>query len=214
MISRAELEAEIGWRVWWERFRNYLLLTGAAADWPGNLPSDGVQSSKNGVMISVLSLVVAILAVFFGPLIAQANVQRQIRATARETWMREFRQHAAELLKNHGSMPSDAARAFEFRVAMRLSYNALRLLVAERAPQYDGFISHLDDMMRYQGDFGDQFTAAAADILQRERAAIMEDPRVWREIWISLGFGAAGWRPWTRLRAWLRRDPPRFPDLP
>ena len=37
------------------------------------------------MMIAVLSLVVAILAVFFGPLIMRANVQRQIRATARET---------------------------------------------------------------------------------------------------------------------------------
>ena len=49
-------------------------------------------------MISVLSLVVAILAVV-GPLVARANTQRQIRAAARETWMREFRQHAAEMLR-------------------------------------------------------------------------------------------------------------------
>jgi hypothetical protein len=50
-------------------------------------------------MISVLSLVVAIPAVFVGPLVARANTQRQIRAAARETWMREFRQHAAEMLR-------------------------------------------------------------------------------------------------------------------
>ena len=50
-------------------------------------------------MISVLSLVVAILAVS-APLVARANTQRQIRAAARETWMREF-----------GSMPRRCSEA-------------------------------------------------------------------------------------------------------
>jgi hypothetical protein len=49
-------------------------------------------------MISVLSLVVAILAVFFGPLIARANVQRQLQVAAREAWMREFREQVAAML--------------------------------------------------------------------------------------------------------------------
>lgn len=139
---------------------------------------------KEHAMISVLALVVAILAVFFGPLVARWNVQRQIRATAREAWMRDFRQHAAELLKNHGLRPGDGAREFEIRVAMRFSYSALRLLIAEKTPQYDEFISHLDDMMKYQsGDSEkEKFAAASADVLRRERAAIMGDHAVWRKL--------------------------------
>jgi hypothetical protein len=140
-------------------------------------------------MISVLSLVVAILAVFFGPLVARSNVQRQIRAAAREAWMRDFRQHAAEMLKNHGLRPGDGAREFEVRVAMRFSYSALRLLIAEKAPQYDQFIPHLDDMMKYQsGDSEkERFAVASADVLRCERAAIMGDHRAWRRIYIRLG---------------------------
>lgn len=139
-------------------------------------------------MISVLSLVVAILAVLFGPLVARSNAQRQIRATARGDWMRDFRQHAAELLRNHGLRPGDGTREFEVRVAMRFSYSALRLLIAEKAPQYDEFISNLDDMMKYQsGDSEkEKFAAASADILRRERAAIMEDHGVWRKTYSKL----------------------------
>jgi hypothetical protein len=50
--------------------------------------------------------------------------------------------------------------------------------------------------MSDQGSHG-EFTAAAVDILRRERAAIMGDQGVWREIWINLGF--------------TRRDPTDLP---
>jgi hypothetical protein len=46
-------------------------------------------------MIAVLSLVVAVLAVFVGPFVAWTNVQRQIAVTAREKWMRELRDYVA-----------------------------------------------------------------------------------------------------------------------
>ena len=49
-------------------------------------------------MISVLSLVVAILAVFFGPLVGRANIQRQLQVTSREAWMRDFREQVAQFL--------------------------------------------------------------------------------------------------------------------
>ena len=49
-------------------------------------------------MIPILSLAATILAVFFGPLIARANVQRQLQAAAREAWMREFREQVVALL--------------------------------------------------------------------------------------------------------------------
>jgi hypothetical protein len=44
--------------------------------------------------LSVLSLVMAILAV----LVARSNVQRQIQVTAREAWMHEFREQVATAL--------------------------------------------------------------------------------------------------------------------
>jgi hypothetical protein len=107
-ISREEIKTEIRWRVWWERFRNYLLLIGAVAAViaavegampTGSLPSSGgAQSPSGGSVIPVLALVVAILAVFFGPLVARANTQRQIRVTTREAWMREFREQVATIM--------------------------------------------------------------------------------------------------------------------
>jgi hypothetical protein len=52
--------------------------------------------SGTPLIISILSLVVAILAVF----VARSNVQRQIQVTAREAWIREFREQVATLLAN------------------------------------------------------------------------------------------------------------------
>jgi hypothetical protein len=65
---------------------------------------------------------------------------------------------------------------------MRFSYSALRLLIAEKSPQYDAFISDLDDMMKYQsGDAEEEkFAAAAAGILRSERAAITRDHWGWK----------------------------------
>jgi hypothetical protein len=57
-----------------------------------------------GSMISVLSLVVAILAVFVGPSVAWAVARRQLAVTARESWMREFREQVAVLLASEISL--------------------------------------------------------------------------------------------------------------
>jgi hypothetical protein len=48
----------------------------------------------SATLISVLSLVVAGLAVF----VARTNVQRQLQVTARETWMRELREQSTIFL--------------------------------------------------------------------------------------------------------------------
>jgi hypothetical protein len=50
------------------------------------------------MIISVLSLVVAILAVLFGPLMAWTVALRQITVAARAAWLREFREKVAALL--------------------------------------------------------------------------------------------------------------------
>jgi hypothetical protein len=115
--------------------------------------------------------------------------------------MREFRQHAAEILRNHGLHPSEADEARDIFLARRLSYHAMRLLIAERAPLYDAFVPHLEAMWKSSDreaelNFPKEFTTAAADILQRERTAIVEDPGVWREVWNSLGLDAVAWRSW------------------
>jgi hypothetical protein len=52
-------------------------------------------------MIAVLSLAVAILAVFAGPLVAWAVARQQIVVAARETWMRDLREKVAAFLSAH-----------------------------------------------------------------------------------------------------------------
>jgi hypothetical protein len=56
------------------------------------------STTETPIIIPILALVVAILAVFFGPIIGRANVQRQIRVATREAWIREFREQVARLL--------------------------------------------------------------------------------------------------------------------
>jgi hypothetical protein len=178
-------------------------------------------------MISVLSLVVAALAVFFGPVVAWANVQRQIQVAAREAWMREFREQVAAFRDSFEAFvlakPDEEAKSPEARLQldkehreMRHHYMVLRLLIAEKGQRYQDFIqkmgptfsvTQIDQMIARVGEL----ISAAADILQRERAAIETDPGAWRTVRTDLGLEAAPWRPWSQLMAWLRRGPPRFP---
>jgi hypothetical protein len=124
-------------------------------------------------MIMGMSLLVAILAVIAGPLVSWLVARQQIAVAEREAWMREFRQQTAELLKNCGLRPDEPRQGFEFWLARRLSGGVLRMLIAERAPQYDDFLLHLDALIADDGDHAvrDHFAAAAADILRRERVA-------------------------------------------
>lgn len=68
-------------------------------------------------MVTVLSLVIAILAVFFGPIVAWEVARQQIAATARETWMRDLREKVAVFLSAHqaylvhNTQPASAIRA-------------------------------------------------------------------------------------------------------
>jgi hypothetical protein len=231
MISREEIKAVILWRVWWERFGYYLLLIGAGAAViaavEGALPtstSSGVQSPSGGSMIPVLALVVAILAVFFGPLVARANTHRQIRVTTRENWMREFREQVAQFLAVIASVKTvgpalGAAERSELGRTLQTSVQTVALLIAEKGQHAEvmGIMNRLaPEAMRPRDetdltDFADLMTEvsiAAANVLRRERSAIAEDPGVWREVWISLGLDAVAWP------AWLRRPTHGGPDLP
>jgi hypothetical protein len=180
-------------------------------------------------MISVLSLVVAILAVFFGPLVARANVQRQIRATAREAWMREFREKVAMFLIQSLAMrghqkardlpitdPAGKA-AHESLLALEQCFYVIHLLIQERGIQHQKFLPPLSNLHNKalsgepRASEAAVLQSVAGIILQRERSAI-EVPGRWRS-WLRHRLGAVKqWRPWSQLRAWLRRDPPRFPN--
>jgi hypothetical protein len=178
--------------------------------------------------ISVLSLVVAIVAVFVGPFVARANVQRQIQVAVREAWMREFREQVAGFLSSFAAYrekalwlanPDIAWRAedrlkankerLEANDAMRRHFHAIRLLIAEKGPQYAAFIPTIRQLLQAPADQvtdrAEELTSAAAQILQHERAAIDVDPW-WRAV---AAFGVVGW--WSQIRAWLSRDPPKWP---
>jgi hypothetical protein len=168
-------------------------------------------------MISVLSLVVAILAVFFGPLVARANTQRQIRATAREAWIREFREQAATLMAAKAAPgffdPSDQSRGrrrgAEVIDMQNSAFFALRILIAEKGTKYEAFAEPLRRFLESKSIGkpveevsgraplleGEEFVSAAADILQRERAAT----------------GVEGAPLWARLKTWATGRP-HFPN--
>jgi hypothetical protein len=172
-------------------------------------------------MISVLSLVVAILAVFFGPLIARANVQRQIAVAVREAWMREFRGQVALFLARMQALARHARtrrvddresdeRLAELNDELLPVYHTIRLLIQERGAQHVEFLQALDGFLDAAGSIGDQLSlevarsnqrrliAATADILLHERRTIDTDPGVWRVLW-------------TSLRPWARNLPPDLP---
>jgi hypothetical protein len=164
--------------------------------WLGGDPDQAADGAWLGVsgddMISVLSLVVAILAVIVGPLVAWTVAQRQIAVTAREAWMREFREHTAALLDIHNSLflqrrstplteddgvlgaERAAKRRAEIIQSMGRPYLTIRLSLAERGSEHDGFVQTLETFMKTRGsrDIAPGFTQAATDVLLRDRAEI------------------------------------------
>ena len=167
-------------------------------------------------MISVLSLVVAILAVFFGPLVGRANIQRQLQVTSREAWMRDFRELVAQFLtsvmRRARAEAGTSAETKELRSAT-LSFFVTKLLLAEKgAPQYDDFEQLMNRLLRATaGRAAGEPTApefnevgeAAGLLLRRERAMIGAAEPV--NVGAQLG-------AWSQFVAWCRRPPPKFPD--
>ena len=60
-------------------------------------------ASGTPLILSILSLVVSLVVGIGAVLMARANLQRQIQVTAREAWMREFREQVAALLSAYAS---------------------------------------------------------------------------------------------------------------
>jgi hypothetical protein len=122
-----------------------------------------------------------------------------------------------ELKKHLLDTPERRLAESKIRDAMTSSYNTIRLLLAEKGQQHEAFGGAMDRFMVPPEAAAalwhrQVFTAAAANILRRERAAIEAPGMMERTLRSRLG--AVGGQPWSRLWAWLRRDPPRFPDLP
>jgi hypothetical protein len=95
-----------------------------------------------------------------------------------------------------------SARLAAINDAMAPAYHTLRLLIAEKAPQYEAYSLLADSLFTGANTEPgaapriDQLSDAAIEVLQRERAAAAEDPGVWREVWTSLGLGLVAW-PWS-----------------
>jgi hypothetical protein len=155
-------------------------------------------------MISFLSLVVAILAVFFGPLVAWAVARQQIAVAARETWMHEFRENVAAFLSGYAAFrehikshttgdPEKERRLAEIGDATNPPYHVIGLLIAEKGPQYAAFGQTVDALNTAPVDKAvdrqRELIAAAEDILRHERAAIATDPGLFLTLWGVLRFG-------------------------
>lgn len=156
-------------------------------------------------MITFLSLIVAILAVFFGPLVAWAVARQQIAVTARETWMRDLRDKVAAFLSAHQAYllhiashttgdPVKEKRLADIHDAESPPFYAIRLLIAEKGPEYISLVQVMDRLVRatteQTGPCRDELMTTAEDILRRERAAIAADPGVWGALLTALRLGA------------------------
>lgn len=82
-------------------------------------------------MISVLSLVVAILAVFFGPLVTWEVAQQQLRGAVREAWMWDFREKVSEYLTGYGAY-RDNARQLQTEIRAAEDLKSVAALSDER----------------------------------------------------------------------------------
>jgi hypothetical protein len=155
-------------------------------------------------MATFISLTVALIAVFFGPAVAWAIARQQIAVTAREAWMREFREKVAVFLSSNAefrahvlrdttSDPENQKCLAGIKDVMTPCYHVIRLLVAEKG----GHPTFLQTMLRLveepheaTASLTRQFATEAEEILQCEREAITTEPSVWRGLRTSLGLDA------------------------
>jgi hypothetical protein len=161
------------------------------------------------MVISILSLLVAVLAVFFGPLVAWTVARQQITVAARETWLRTFREQVAALISAYDAFlvhvmppnghttgdPEKEKRLRELHDAQRVPFHTIRLLIAETGQHHD-FISSLSSLLTAPSNQvssrRDAVFQAAEDILCRERAAIVADPGVLRALLTTLKLRLVG----------------------
>lgn len=93
-------------------------------------------------MLPILTLIVAALAVFFGPMVIWSVAREQIAATSRASWMREFREQVSILMSTRSAFTrfmvgftsgneKDEVRREEILTRIDQSFFTLRLLAAE-----------------------------------------------------------------------------------
>jgi hypothetical protein len=160
-------------------------------------------------MIPVLSLVVAMLAVFFGPLVAWTVARQQIAVNAREMWLRELREQVALFMAHQNAIrfycqnPAEARgleeekRASERLDALFVPYSAISLLLAEKgllaSQEYQTFIGKLNRSMTWKDAeesyrYLQEIINTAARFMTHQRAALASGPGIWRAIRVSLGW--------------------------
>jgi hypothetical protein len=169
-------------------------------------------------MIPVLSLVVAILAVLFGPLVARANLRQQLARTAQETWLREFREQVAlflaaqDALRQHRRDSTTTepekreAQIAEINDRRRPAYHTIRLLLAQQglltddvgAHRHPYFLAVLDRLIQSEDGGVGPLASAAEVVMRAEWLSISTAPTLWNSLRDDLGLGA----PWSRLVSW------------
>ena len=153
-------------------------------------------------MISVLSLVVAILAVFFGPLVTWEVTRQQIRGAVREAWMRDFREKVSEYLTGYGAYRDNAGllreeirraelafkswgesavearrRLANLYAAMARPHNAILLLIAEQGNEYVAFIEFIERVKNISEESASEAAAASVSEFTEAAVAILQRER-------------------------------------
>ena len=152
-------------------------------------------------MKSFLALLIAILAVFVGPMVTWAVARQQIAVAARETWIKEFREAVAALITAYDEFilfiptyssenPQQQQKLALLNEAQRLPYHKIRLLIAGHDQPYPDFSGLVDGMLMSERDTGAErrngVVDAAAIILHHERTLIANDPGIWSVLRASL----------------------------
>ncbi len=152
-------------------------------------------------MTSFLALVIAVLAVFVGPMVTWAVARQQIAVAARETWIRDFRECVATLITAYDEFvlftrtysstdPQQVQKLALLNSAQRLPYHQIRLLIAGHDQAHPSFPDLVDGMLQSETDANavrrNGVVEAAAAILRQERAIIENDPGIWSVLRTSL----------------------------
>lgn len=152
-------------------------------------------------MTSFIALLIASLAVFVGPMVTWAIARQQIAVTAREAWIKEFREAVATLITAYDEFvlftrtyssddPQQQQKLAFLNETQRLPYHKIRLLIAGHDQPHTAFPGLVEGMLQSERDSNagrrNAVVDAAAVILRKERSIIEDDPGIWSVLRASL----------------------------
>lgn len=133
-----------------------------------------------GSIVSVLSLIVAALAVFFGPMISIRSAKRQMLGPMRQKWINELRELLAEISSKslHYFVSGFENRTDEEYQNITLIEHRIIFMINQNEPEHIALVETIEKMvaaLQFRGKSDRDFIDAYEKVLKDGRAVLKQE---------------------------------------